>query len=147
MAFAALRCAVSGHDLLVRDNVQGTPVWRCPRCWQTQARERVEDPRPLQKPDARFIFNPIENVVLRRSAMTALAPPNAGGSAPRGCARTQLGRLTAAQDGGRRQSVPATRAASGLPLFGRQYRQLFRSAPGGAVFSIRSTDRGMNIWW
>jgi hypothetical protein len=33
----------------------------------------VEDPRPLQKPDARFVYNPVENVVLRRSAMTALA--------------------------------------------------------------------------
>ena len=73
MAFATLRCAVSGHDLFVRDTDQGTPVWRCPRCWQTQARERVEDPRPLQKPDARFVYNPVENVVLRRSAMTALA--------------------------------------------------------------------------
>ena len=52
---------------------RGLPVWRCPRCWQTQARERVEDPRPLQKPDARFVYNPVENVVLRRSAMTALA--------------------------------------------------------------------------
>ena len=27
-----------------------------------------------------------------------------------------------------------------------QYRQLLRSAPGGAVFSIRSTALGMNIW-
>ena len=28
-----------------------------------------------------------------------------------------------------------------------QYLQLVRSAPGGAVFSIRSTPFGMNIWW
>ena len=73
MAFGSLRCAVSGHDLLVRDNEQGTPVWRCPRCWQTQARERVSDPRPVRPLDSRFILNPVENVVLRRSAITALS--------------------------------------------------------------------------
>lgn len=73
MAFGSLRCAVSGHDLLVRDNEQGTPVWRCPRCWQTQARERVSDPRPVRPLDSRFILNPVENVVLRRTAITALS--------------------------------------------------------------------------
>jgi hypothetical protein len=73
MAFATLRCAVSGHDLLVRDHEQGTPVWRCPRCWHTQARERVADPRPVRPLDARFIYNPVENQVLRRSAITALS--------------------------------------------------------------------------
>ena len=73
MAFATLHCAVTGHDPLVRDNEQGMPVWRCPRCWQTQARERVEDPRPIRPLDARFIYNPTENQVLRRSAITALS--------------------------------------------------------------------------
>jgi hypothetical protein len=73
MTFAQLRCAVSGHDLFVRDNVQGTPVWRCPRCWRTQERERVEDPRPVRPTDSRFVFNPAENVQLRRSAIIALS--------------------------------------------------------------------------
>jgi hypothetical protein len=73
MSIGSLRCAVSGHDPLVRDNVQGTPVWRCPRCWQTHARERVEDPRPVRPPDARFVYDPTENQVLRRTAITALS--------------------------------------------------------------------------
>ncbi|MGD9905237.1 MAG: hypothetical protein AB7U83_17355 [Vicinamibacterales bacterium] len=57
----------------MRDTDHGTPVWRCPRCWRTQARERVADPRPIRPLDARFIFNPTENAVLRRSAITALS--------------------------------------------------------------------------
>lgn len=73
MRFASLRCAVSGHDLLVRDNVQGTPVWRCPRCWSTHARERVEDPRPVRPIDARFVLSPADNVSLRRNAVRALS--------------------------------------------------------------------------
>ena len=40
-----------------------------------------------QKPDARFVYNPVENLVLRRSAMTALARPNGGACARRGWRR------------------------------------------------------------
>lgn len=58
---------------MVRDNVEDTPVWRCPRCWKTEARERVPDPRPVRPLDARFVYNPVENVVLRRTAILALS--------------------------------------------------------------------------
>ena len=73
MRLASLRCAVSGHDPLMRDNVQGTPVWRCPRCWRTHAREHIHDPRPRRPVDPRFIFSPSENAQLRRNAVTALS--------------------------------------------------------------------------
>ena len=72
MVFDRLRCAVSGHDLPVRDNVEDTPVWRCPRCWQTRERERVLDPRPVRPLDARFVIDPDTNAQLRRDAVMAL---------------------------------------------------------------------------
>ncbi len=48
-----------------------------------------------------------------------------------------------------RDGVPANPRAAGVApgwLSDVQYRQLVRSAPAGAVFSMRSTAFGMNIW-
>ena len=101
MAFATLRCAVSGHDFSVRDTEQGAPVWRCPRCWQTQARERVEDPRPLQKPST-----PGSSTTRSRTGAAALGDDRAGGgrtvarAGVAGGAGRELSRLTAAARSG-----------------------------------------------
>jgi len=46
-----------------------------------------------------------------------------------------------------RTSREADLFAAALIADGAQYRQLFRSAPGGALFSIRSAIFGANIWW
>ena len=45
------------------------------------------------------------------------------------------------------KGVASSCATYRVGVCGRQYAQLVRSAPAGAVLRIRSAIFGMNIWW